>query len=100
MEVLEKRFSKKQQKKPTGIVAKKVRKFGEPSSSPTPPGAPAWAIKQTGKLYYSIIEYFVIAIVGADNRESEDEELNEDVIVRKSACPASLPESRFSSLHA
>lgn len=54
MNVLEKRFSKKQQKTPTGLVAKKVRKFGIPSTLPPPPEAPVWAIKKDyppGKSY-------------------------------------------------
>lgn len=46
MTVLEQRFSKKQQKQPLGLIAKKVRKIGEPSDSPPPPGAPVWAIKK------------------------------------------------------
>lgn len=46
MEVLEQRFNVQQQKKPSGIVPKKVRKVGEPSESPPPLGAPLWAIKK------------------------------------------------------
>ena len=45
MSELERRFTKKQQKRPTGIVAKKVRKFGDPSASGPPPDAPTWALR-------------------------------------------------------
>ena len=48
MAVQDKRFSRKQQQQPAavGLVAKKVRKSGEPSLTKPPPDAPLWAIKK------------------------------------------------------
>ena len=46
MVVLDRRLSKTQQQQPVGLVAKKVRRVGEPSSQPPPPGAPVWAVKK------------------------------------------------------
>ena len=86
MDILEKRFSKKQQQKPTGIVAKKVRKFGDPSTCPPPPGAPAWAIKHSGNCRSVFVRVFAISqLLCVDNRENENpvhsdsEELNDSV---------------------
>lgn len=44
MKVLDARLLKKQPQ-PAGLVAKKIRKEGEPSKSAPPPNAPAWAIR-------------------------------------------------------
>ena len=50
MNVLEERLLKKQPQ-PAGLVAKKVRKTGTPSTSTPPENAPTWAIiKDTGML--------------------------------------------------
>ena len=46
MQLLDKRLSQTQQHQPVGLVAKKVRRVGEPSSQPPPPGAPVWAVKK------------------------------------------------------
>ena len=45
MGVLDRRLEKGQQRL-SGIVAKKVRMAGVPSSSQPPPGAPTWAVKK------------------------------------------------------
>ena len=45
MEVLDTRLAKKNPQSP-GIVAKKVRKAGEPSNSLPPTDAPSWAIRK------------------------------------------------------
>ena len=45
IEVLDKRVEKTTKETP-GLVAKKERKEGEPSSSVPPNGAPKWAVKQ------------------------------------------------------
>ena len=46
MAVLDRRLSKTQQHQTVGLVAKKVRRVGEPSSQPPPPDAPVWAVKK------------------------------------------------------
>ena len=35
----------KKQPQPAGLVAKKIRREGEPSTSAPPPNAPTWAIR-------------------------------------------------------
>ena len=59
MAVLDRRVLKSQPSQPIGLVAKKVRRAGEPSTQPPPPGAPSWAVKQ-GELMYdcAIAQYF------------------------------------------
>ena len=46
MMLLEDRLHEKVQKECVGIVAKKVRSPGTPSSSSPPVGAPSWAVKK------------------------------------------------------
>lgn len=46
---LEKHLSERVQKEYTGIVAKKVRTCGTPSSSKPPSNAPSWAIKKNNE---------------------------------------------------
>ncbi len=43
MQILDAHAAKKKQQ-PAGLVAKKVRKEGEPSDCLPPPDAPAWAV--------------------------------------------------------
>lgn len=49
IEVLDKRLSEQVQKEYVGIVAKKVRKCGIPSSCKPPENVPAWAIKRNSE---------------------------------------------------
>ena len=46
MVLLDQQLNQTQQQQPVGLVAKKVRRAGEPSSQPPPPGAPVWAVKK------------------------------------------------------
>ena len=50
IEILDKRLEKKKQKDVCGLVAKKVRKLGNPSSSTPPTDAPSWAIHHQGSV--------------------------------------------------
>ena len=50
MAVLDRRVLKSQANQPVGLVAKKVRRVGEPSTEP-PPGAPSWTVKPHKSLH-------------------------------------------------
>lgn len=49
IEHLDKRLEEKTQKEYVGIVAKKSRKCGTPSTSKAPMDAPSWAVKRSSE---------------------------------------------------
>ena len=53
IELLDKRFSEKNHRE-AGLVAKKIRKLGSPSTSEPPTDSPTWAIEKDGKIKFTL----------------------------------------------